>query len=114
MARKKAILITAIVTVVVAIGLILLLVFGVFGINLAVQSGAQSRVCGVKFGVSATGETVRLMGISERQLSPGDNVRATPLCKVEIVGIDSVDDSSSQDGSGALVHLRWRVAMGDN
>lgn len=59
MARKKAILITAIVSVLVGIGLILLLVFGMFGIDLTVQSGAQSRACGVKFGVSATGETVR-------------------------------------------------------
>jgi len=93
--------------VLAAVVVALVCVFGLVGIEQTVSAGSQPRVCGVTVGVTSTDQTVRLLGASEETLAPGDRVRLSPLCVVEIVGIESAA-ASDEDGAGARVQLRWR------
>lgn len=89
---------------VVAAGVI---VFGVIGIGSTVRDTTQTTVCGVKVGATVTEGTVRLLGVSEESLSPGDRVRVNPLCVVEVVGIEDRELPAGYDGSKTDVKLRW-------
>ena len=84
-------------------------VFGVVGVGQTVSAGAQTQVCGVPIGVSVSDDrTVRLLGASDEALAPGDRVRVSPLCVVEVVDIQGEVDPDA-DGGGARVELRWRL-----
>lgn len=94
--------------VVVAAGAVAAIVLGVVGVGQTVSAGAQAQVCGMTLGVSVSGQTVRLPGVSDESLAPGDRVRVSPLCVVEVVAIDHGDAGPDDDG-GARVELRWRL-----
>jgi len=87
----------------------LAVVFGVVGIGQTVTAGTQPIVCGVRVGVASSDQSVRLLGVSDEQHAPGDRVRVSDLCVVEIVGIDDQADAADEDGAGARVQLWWRL-----
>lgn len=101
--RKIALIGAGVVAAAVAIGAVV----GTIGIGQTVTAGTQSTVCGVTVGVSVSGQTVRLLGASDETLSPGDRVRVSPVCVIEIVSID--DGGSATDDGGGRVQLRWRL-----
>ena len=91
------------------IAIVVVIVLGFVGVNVNATSGTQTQVCGVTLGINASGNTVRLLGASDRTLAPGDRVRVAPLCVVEVVSIDGDDSDTDLDGDGPVVHLRWRL-----
>lgn len=93
----------------VAVVLAAVVVLGVVGLEKSVSSGGQTEICGVKVGVTAEGQTVRLPGFADEPLEVGDRVRLAPWCVVEIVGVDATDVHPDADGGGAVVRLRWRL-----
>ena len=104
--RKLAAAGIGLVAVIAAVGVI---TFGFVGVNQTVRAGTQSKVCGVQVGVTASGDTVRLLGVSDDSLSPGDRVRVSALCAVEVVSIDTSESAPDADGAGPSVHLKWRL-----
>lgn len=96
----------------VAVALAAVVILGVVGIEKSVSAGGQTEICGVKVGVTAEGQTVRLPGFADGPLEVGDRVRLAPWCVVEIVGVDAtaLDATDAEaDGGGAVVRLRWRL-----
>lgn len=93
--------------VVVVAAAVAAVALGVVGVGQTVAAGSQAQVCGVTVGVSVSDGTVRLLGVSDETLAPGDRVRVSPLCVVEVVAIDGGDDPD--DDGGAHVELRWRL-----
>lgn len=104
--KKFAAVGIGLVAVIAAAGVIS---FGFVGINQTVRAGTQSKICGVQVGVTATGDTVRLLGVSDDSLSPGDRARVSALCVVEVVSIDASEAAPDADGAGPTVHLKWRL-----
>ena len=104
-------------------------VLGFAGVTRVVAVGGQTQICGAKVGVSAveSGKSVKLLGVADTALTPGDRVRVHPLCVVEVVSIDAPEvdaleaDASANnasaasdagapaDGAGGRVELRWRL-----
>lgn len=103
----KALVVTA--GVVVAAAAVVAVVLGVVGVGQTVSAGAQAQVCGTTVGVTVSEQTVRLLGVSDESLAPGDRVRVSPLCVVEVVGIDHGEAGPDDDGGAARVELRWRL-----
>lgn len=96
-------------SIVVAALAVVAIVWGVIGITQSVSAGGQTTICGVKVGVTASDQTARLVGLSDEALSPGDRVRLSPLCVVEVVSIDSSNAAPGEDGGSAHVQLKWRL-----
>jgi hypothetical protein len=88
---------------------VLVVVFGVVGISQTVSAGTQPTVCGTTLGVTFSDDSVRFPGVSDGQYSTGERVRLSPLCVVEIVGVDDGAVASADDGSSARVQLTWRL-----
>ena len=102
--------VVAIIGGLAAVALIaVVIVFGVIGVSQTVRSGGQATMCGVQVGVTASDQSVRLSGISNERLAPGDRVQVNALCVVEVVRIDERTSASDADGGGASVELRYRL-----
>lgn len=97
------------VGIVAAIATAGVIVFGFVGISQTVRSGTQTKVCGTQIGVTGSGDSVRLLGVSDAALSTGDRVRVGALCVVEIVSIDAINAAPDSDGAGPSVQLKWRL-----
>ena len=104
--RKLAAAGIGLVAVIAAVGVISL---GFVGVNQNVRAGTQTKVCGAQVGVTVSGDTVRLLGVSDESLSPGDRARVNALCVVEVVSIDAIEAAPDTDGAGPSVHLKWRL-----
>lgn len=104
--RKLAAAGIGLVAVIAAVGVISL---GFVGVNQNVRAGTQTKVCGAQVGVTVSGDTVRLLGVSDESLSPGDRARVNALCVVEVVSIDASEAAPDADGAGPSVHLKWRL-----
>lgn len=79
---------------------------GIVGVEQTVTTGTQPQICGATVSLSGSGPTVRLAG---ETVGPGDRVRLTPLCVVEILSIEDDGLGADEDGGSARVHLRWRL-----
>lgn len=96
-------------SVVVAVLTVLVVVFGLVGVTRTVPAGTQVRVCGTQLGVNVSGQSVQLLRLTDEALAIGDRVRASPICVIEVLGIEPGASQSDQDGSTAQVQLRWRL-----
>lgn len=86
-----------------------IVVLGVVGVSRSAQAGTQTQVCGTPVGVNVSGETVQLLGVSGDPLTPGDRVRVSPVCVIEVLSIDTSRVMPGYDGGGATVKLKWRL-----
>jgi len=98
------------VGVVAVAAAVLAVVFGVVGVGRTITAGTQPTVCGTTLGVTSADDSVRFPGVSDNQYAVGERVRLSPLCVVEVVGIDAAPAvSDDEDGAGARVQIRWRL-----
>lgn len=105
--RRRVGIIIGTAAVITAVGIVIGL--GVIGIDRTVTAGTQTRICGVTVGVTAADQAVYMPGQSDSPLAPGDRVRVSPLCVIDVVSIEESELGADQDGGGARVHLTWRL-----